>query len=134
MPKGVALKTHKLIDAARHVLEEIQPASVRAVCYKRVDLELAWNRYLPAILSDTPAQPSNHAASSDSASDTVKNRVSDRKRLEPASNKDCAVVPDKKAQNPDFGKGPPTDLRGSAGTAAKSTFSHPQGGRYEVAQ
>lgn len=34
MPKGIALKTQKIIDAAYVVLQEIQPASVRAVCYK----------------------------------------------------------------------------------------------------
>jgi putative DNA primase/helicase len=80
--------------------------------YKRVDLELAWNRYLPPCLSATPLQASNHAASSKLESATAKNRVADSEPLEPAPDKECSGVADKKAQNPDFGKGPPTDLRG----------------------
>ncbi|MGH8498023.1 MAG: hypothetical protein ACRERV_04325 [Methylococcales bacterium] len=34
MPRANAHKTVALIDAAHFVLKEIQPASVRAVCYK----------------------------------------------------------------------------------------------------
>ena len=32
--RGKAQKSLELIDAAREILEEIQPASVRAVCYR----------------------------------------------------------------------------------------------------
>jgi hypothetical protein len=34
MPRGKAVKSMELIAAARRILSEIQPASVRAVCYK----------------------------------------------------------------------------------------------------
>lgn len=34
MPRGKALESLRLIDAARNILAEIQPASVRAVCYR----------------------------------------------------------------------------------------------------
>src|SRR5437016_5563278 len=34
MPRGKTLKSLRLIDAAYHILAEIQPASVRAVAYK----------------------------------------------------------------------------------------------------
>lgn len=34
MARGKAQKTLELIDAARRILEEIQPATVRAVCYR----------------------------------------------------------------------------------------------------
>lgn len=34
MPRGKALKTLQLIDVCRDILEDIQPATVRAVCYQ----------------------------------------------------------------------------------------------------
>jgi hypothetical protein len=60
MARGKAQKTLELIDAARRILEEIQPATVRAVCYRlfveqiipsmekvntnRVSTQLVWAR------------------------------------------------------------------------------------------
>jgi hypothetical protein len=40
LPRGVALKTIVLIDAATDILAEIQPASVRAVCYQLFNRKL----------------------------------------------------------------------------------------------
>jgi len=40
LPRGVALKTTLLIDAATDILAEIQPASVRAVCYQLFNRKL----------------------------------------------------------------------------------------------
>ncbi len=40
MPRGVALKTALLINAATDILAEIQPASVRAVCYQLFNRKL----------------------------------------------------------------------------------------------
>lgn len=34
MGRGKATKTLELIDAAKHILGEIQPATVRADCYR----------------------------------------------------------------------------------------------------
>ncbi|MDQ3695454.1 MAG: hypothetical protein M3464_17795, partial [Chloroflexota bacterium] len=34
MPRGLATKTIALIEASASILEEIQPATVRAVCYR----------------------------------------------------------------------------------------------------
>jgi putative DNA primase/helicase len=96
---------------------KVRPGEVRVGAwhgkgYKRTDLELAWNRYLSPILSATPRQTSNDAGFRDSASATLKNDVADRKTLQATTGAGCRGVADKKAQNPDFGKGPPTDLRG----------------------
>lgn len=60
MPRGKARRTVELIDASRAILEDIQPASVRAVCYRlfaaglldsmkktetnRVSVQLTWAR------------------------------------------------------------------------------------------
>lgn len=40
MPRGKSQRTLDLIDAAREVLEEIQPASVRAVCYRLFTMDV----------------------------------------------------------------------------------------------
>src|ERR1043166_3044043 len=40
MPRGIAQKTRTLIDAAAEILREIQPATVRAVCYRLFPLGL----------------------------------------------------------------------------------------------
>ncbi len=63
--------------------------------YKRFDLEAAWNRYLPPILSVTPRQTSNCKASSDSSSATIFNYVADSKALKPINGAGCHGVTDK---------------------------------------
>src|SRR5438128_1269812 len=40
MPRGKAQKTLDLIDAAAEILREIQPATVRAVCYRLFNIGL----------------------------------------------------------------------------------------------
>ena len=43
MGRGKAQKSLALVDAARSILEEIQPATVRAVCYRLFVLKLIKN-------------------------------------------------------------------------------------------
>ena len=40
MGRGKSRKSLELIDAAREILEEIQPASIRAVCYRLFTLDI----------------------------------------------------------------------------------------------
>ena len=40
MPRGKAIKSLELIAASREILQEIRPASTRAVCYRLFGLKL----------------------------------------------------------------------------------------------
>jgi hypothetical protein len=47
MPRGKGRRTLELIEASTEILEEIQPCSVRALCYRLFTLDIpAWNRYV----------------------------------------------------------------------------------------
>ena len=57
MGGGKSRKTLELIDAARELLAEIQPASIRAVCYRLFTLDIistAPSRYLFRVASLPP--------------------------------------------------------------------------------
>ncbi len=53
MPRGLARKTQDLIDAAALILAEIQPATVRGVCYQLFNRKL-----IPDMLKNSTAKVS----------------------------------------------------------------------------
>jgi putative DNA primase/helicase len=91
---------------------KIKPSTIRIgghtpKGYKVIDLNNAFKRYLPPILSATPPQPSNGVASSDSLSATQDINVADRKTPQPTADAECGGVADKNTLNPDSNEEPP---------------------------
>ncbi len=104
-----ARQVSKLLKDYRVKPDTVRPkGSTPAKGYKRIELEIAWNRYLSSLppgitpaVSVTPLQTSNGAASSENLSVTKNPNVTDTETPHPTNGAGCNGVTDKFSDSDD---------------------------------